>query len=270
MAVIVILAGIVIIFLYRQQSIKSLKYKIQYDLSKLTNKENYYKFMNNTKQTSKSEEKSKLTYNNDDDNLSFEEFFLNKFGVLNSNEYYKSRYEGVIENNGYSFERHKIITEDGYINTAWRINNPLTYDPSKLPVLVNHGLLDTSYTFLALNISHSLIYLLADEGYDIWLPNIRGGTFSFEHIIYDSAELNSEYWDFTFHEIVLFDLPANINYVLEYTKKEKLNYIGHSQGGFLLLIGFTFNPNYYNNIINYYVSLGTVPSFINLVNTIIF
>lgn len=32
----------------------------------------------------------------------------------------------------------------------------------------------------------------------------------------------------SFHEIGVFDLPAMINYILNYTKEESLTYIGHS------------------------------------------
>jgi hypothetical protein len=39
-----------------------------------------------------------------------------------------------------------------------------------------------------------------------------------------------EFWDFSFFEMGLFDLPANIDYILEATKKNDLTYIGHSQG----------------------------------------
>ena len=39
-----------------------------------------------------------------------------------------------------------------------------------------------------------------------------------------------EYWDFSFDEMGRFDLPANIDFVLEKTGKDKIIYIAHSQG----------------------------------------
>lgn len=42
------------------------------------------------------------------------------------------------------------------------------------------------------------------------------------------TEDSSAYWDFSFDEIGRYDLPANIAFVREYTKKDKVIYIGHS------------------------------------------
>jgi hypothetical protein len=36
------------------------------------------------------------------------------------------------------------------------------------------------------------------------------------------------YWDFSFIELGKYDLPAMVEYVLEYTGKESLNYVAHS------------------------------------------
>lgn len=70
---------------------------------------------------------------------------------------------------GFRFEEHKIITDDGYILSIWRIPGPLgDYSKkSKKPIILQHGLLDDSYTFLALNINRSLPLILAREGYNL-------------------------------------------------------------------------------------------------------
>jgi len=41
---------------------------------------------------------------------------------------------------------------------------------------------------------------------------------------------DKKYWDFSFHEMGLYDLPANIDFVLNKTGKNQLVYVGHSQG----------------------------------------
>jgi len=41
---------------------------------------------------------------------------------------------------------------------------------------------------------------------------------------------DKKYWDFSFHEMGLYDLPANIDFVLNKTGKNQIVYVGHSQG----------------------------------------
>ena len=67
---------------------------------------------------------------------------------------------------GFRFEEHKAVTEDGYILTIWRIPGKLgNYTrEAKKPIILQHGLLDDSYTFLVLNINISLPIQLAREG----------------------------------------------------------------------------------------------------------
>lgn len=72
-------------------------------------------------------------------------------------------------------------------------------------------------------------YVLSDLGYDVWMGNARGNRYSKNH-----TSLNSDYvefWDFTFHEMGKYDLPANIDYILANTGYDQLHYIGHSQVG---------------------------------------
>ena len=88
---------------------------------------------------------------------------------------------------GYRFETHKIVTKDKYINTAWRIVGKLDEEngipPEKKPcVILQHGLLDNSATWLILNSTQALPFKLVDEGYDVWMTNSRGNINSFEHM----------------------------------------------------------------------------------------
>ena len=43
-------------------------------------------------------------------------------------------------------------------------------------------------------------------------------------------EKEPEFWDFSFQEMGMYDVPANINFILEKTGQEKVNFMGHSQG----------------------------------------
>ena len=71
-------------------------------------------------------------------------------------------------------------------------------------------------------------FILAEAGYDVWMGNFRGNTYSREHAVLDMAK--EKFWHFSFDQMGQHDLPTMLNYVLELTKKERLSYIGHSMG----------------------------------------
>lgn len=69
---------------------------------------------------------------------------------------------------------------------------------------------------------------MAKEGYDVWLGNNRGTTFSYRHVNFTVED--HDYWLHTFDEMGKYDLPAFLNTVLDKTGAEKISYLGHSQG----------------------------------------
>lgn len=149
---------------------------------------------------------------------------------------------------------HKITTKDGYILTAWEYKST-NFMNSKKVAMLQHGLLDDGFTWLVLK-DHSLVNLLLSEGYDVWVTNSRGTVFSTEHS--NKQIKDSEYWDFSFDEMGLYDVPANIDYILNISGVEKLNYIGHSQGTLQFFLSYTYRPEYMKQKIEKFVALGTV------------
>lgn len=112
-------------------------------------------------------------------------------------------------------------------------------------------------------------YLLYDQGYDVWMGNVRGNTYSRDH-----APFVSEFWDFSFHEMGVYDVPAFIDFTLEQTGVEKLHYIGHSQGTTSFWILGSEHPDYMEKIILMqalapvaYLKYSTSPPFIALADT---
>lgn len=85
-------------------------------------------------------------------------------------------------------------------------------------------------------------YKLADAGYDVWMANVRGTTHSRNHVTHD-PELK-EFWEFTWHEIGVYDLPAFIDFILKTTGQSKLYAIGHSQGSTVLSVLLSELPAY--------------------------
>lgn len=45
-------------------------------------------------------------------------------------------------------------------------------------------------------------YSLADAGFDVWLGNARGNTYSRRHVKYDPDKDKKAFWDFRYAKIV--------------------------------------------------------------------
>ncbi len=52
----------------------------------------------------------------------------------------------IVESYGYTCEMHQALTDDGYLLTLFHI--PSKVSNKKPPVLLQHGLLDSSYTYV--------------------------------------------------------------------------------------------------------------------------
>jgi len=141
---------------------------------------------------------------------------------------------------GYPCETHEVLTSDGYYLTLFRIPHGKTNVTRKpKPVLLLHGLLDSSDTWV-INYPHqSLAFLLADKGFDVWLGNNRGNTYASKHktLAVDSKQ----FWEFSFHEFAVYDVPALVDYVTMHTKSPQLHYVGHSEGNMIGFISFSEN-----------------------------
>jgi lysosomal acid lipase/cholesteryl ester hydrolase len=120
--------------------------------------------------------------------------------------------------------------------------------PGKPVVVIMHGMLSSSAEFVIMGPNNGLAYNLADLGYDVWLGNNRGNRYSTRHIaLFPDTR---EFWDFTFHDIGLFDLPAIIDYSLQATGQSRVHYIGHSQGTTAFWVMASMRPSYNTRIMS--------------------
>ncbi|XP_014598773.1 PREDICTED: lipase 3-like [Polistes canadensis] len=167
---------------------------------------------------------------------------------------------GLVERHGYPAEEHKVTTDDGYILTIHRIPySPISDNSTKKTVVfILHGQLASSDSWVFLEPERSLPFLLADEGYDVWLGNFRGNTYCRSHVNMTTDDPN--FWKFSYHDIGLHDVPQSIDYALNYTKSRKLFYIGHSMGTSASYVMLSMKPSY-NVKMRLVISLGPVSYF---------
>ncbi|XP_076292150.1 lipase 3 isoform X1 [Lasioglossum baleicum] len=130
----------------------------------------------------------------------------------------------LIRREGYPAEGHVVQTEDGYLLTMHRIPGK----PGSPAIFLQHGVLGSSADWVILGKGKALAYLLADAGYDVWFGNFRGNTYSRAHV--RMSTWDPEFWDFSFHESGIHDLPAMISYVVRQKHRYLRAYIGFSMG----------------------------------------
>ncbi|XP_024872542.1 gastric triacylglycerol lipase-like [Temnothorax curvispinosus] len=152
---------------------------------------------------------------------------------------------GLVERYDYPAEEHSVTTEDGYNLKIHRIpGSPLLLDSKKKKeiVFVQHGLLASSDCWVLYGPGKDLAFLLADQGYDVWIGNMRGNNYCRSHV--NMTTYDPKFWQYSFYEIGTKDLPAMFDYILNYTKQKDLYYIGHSMGSAALLVLLSSKPEY--------------------------
>jgi len=125
------------------------------------------------------------------------------------------------------FDQHTVTTSDGFSLNLQHLVRGFTAatpaDNTKV-VYLQHGLFDSSDTWLLNGPENSLPYMLANAGYDVWMGNSRGNQYS--------PTTESKFsWD----EMASADLPAFLKTIREQTQAAKVALIGHSQGAVEIL-----------------------------------
>ncbi|KAK7871904.1 hypothetical protein R5R35_009713 [Gryllus longicercus] len=159
---------------------------------------------------------------------------------------------GLLRKYGYPAEAHEVTTADGYILTLHRVPHSPSPPPggrgagARRPVVfLQHGLVCSSADWVVMGPGVAPAYVLADAGYDVWMGNSRGNTYSRRHTSLSPDGLfNSKFWNFDWHEMGIYDMPASIDYVLETTGEEKLFYVGHSIGTTIFWVMNSERPEY--------------------------
>ncbi|XP_049938814.1 lipase 3-like [Schistocerca serialis cubense] len=164
----------------------------------------------------------------------------------------------LVDQYGYVVEEYHVTTEDGYVLTLHRMppralsqqkeeeESPMSFwrllvpwddaqskgsaNVSHPPVMVQHGLMGSSADWTLPGPTRGLPYILVDEGYDVWLGNTRGNIYSRNHTTLHPVRDKQKFWNFSWHEMGVYDLPTCIEHILRVTGQKRLFYIGYSQG----------------------------------------
>ncbi|XP_015745927.1 lipase member M-like [Python bivittatus] len=150
----------------------------------------------------------------------------------------------IVRHKGYQVEEYEVVTSDGYILTL----NRIPYDRNqhcnltrKPAVLLQHGFAVEGRIWVA-NMPHqSLGFMLADAGYDVWIGNNRGNSWSRKHQYLSTKQ--QQYHAFSFDEMARYDLPAMISFIVEKTRNSKIHLVGYSQGATQSLIALSSMPH---------------------------
>ncbi|XP_038209741.1 lipase 1-like [Zerene cesonia] len=180
-------------------------------------------------------------------NLAAAIILVNGYGEY---EFARLSFERLAKKYGHHPEVYEVETTDGYILTLFRLPGSRS-----IPVLLQHGILDSSLTWI-LRGNNSLGISLANAKHDVWLSNLRGNTLSRKHVRLNPDE-DPAFWDYNLDDLGTIDLPAIADKILSITGAKRLNAIGHSMGNTIFYILGSRKPQY-NSKINVMIALAPV------------
>lgn len=116
--------------------------------------------------------------------------------------------EDVITALGYPYEALRVTTADGYILLLERIPRP----SSQKVLYLQHGMLDSSLGWVSNGVVGSQAFAAYDQGYDVFLGNLRGLA-SREHVNPNMSARS--YWHYSVNEHGTQDIPAMLTRIHE-------------------------------------------------------
>ncbi|XP_063923412.1 lipase lipl-4-like [Zophobas morio] len=147
-------------------------------------------------------------------------------------------------------QTYNVTTKDGYILTMFRI-------PREKPrgvVLLQPPISAGAIAWLSDGLN-SLGVTLWNKGYDVWLSNHRGASYSRNHI--NMTDKNPLFWDYSFHEIALYDLDAQFEVINQETNSQVI-FIGYSMSSTLGLTYASLQPELSKKYVKSYILVAPV------------
>ncbi|MEK7485500.1 MAG: alpha/beta fold hydrolase [Planctomycetota bacterium] len=122
----------------------------------------------------------------------------------------------------YEILKETAMTSDGVLLAIKRYRND-----GATPIILQHGLAQNLYVWDLPVSGQSLAVYLAERGFDVWIPSLRGGGQG----EYTSEDVGGA-WDWSIDDFAIFDVPAIISKVSDSTGKKPF-WVGHSMGGMI-------------------------------------
>jgi len=107
---------------------------------------------------------------------------------------------------GYPLEEHSVTTEDGYVLQMHRIPRRTSMDV----VFFQHGVMDTSLSWVVNGVGGSVAFTAYDDGFDVWLGNTRSNP---PRINVKPGVRGAKYWRWSANELAVMDLKAQFDYI---------------------------------------------------------
>ncbi|XP_050522631.1 lipase 3-like [Daktulosphaira vitifoliae] len=153
---------------------------------------------------------------------------------------------------GYPLEIYQAKTEDDALLGIERIPHGKQFNGTiGRPVILMDPFVTSSLVYVINNVS--IAFSLADAGFDVWMPNYRGMGLS-KHVKDPKTgkvrKLSQMNWNFSIHDLGIYDFPTSIDFVLNHTNYSKVDVLGVSLGPTIILIGLAEKPEYNKKIRN--------------------
>jgi len=168
---------------------------------------------------------------------------------------------------------YSVKTDDGW---TLSLNKYALKDESlkkKAAVILCHGF-NINNRFWDLDKRCSIARYLAGNGYDVWVPSLRGSGLSSKPILADmrgmlkldivnvpqvlmKAPFDLTKFDWTIDDHIHRDVPVIIDLVRKESGFDKIYWIGHSMGG-IIMFGYLENENHDTSKIAGFVSIGSM------------
>lgn len=199
----------------------------------------------------------------------------------------------LLKKYGYPVENHVVMTEDGYLLTLHRVPHGAHSDSDDInsnrvrslrkplrttrnsrrrtftstgikrkrgaarhsagrTVLLLPGMFCSSAVWFIMGPRKGLGYILADAGWDVWIANPRGNRYSMGHVEIPSTD--DKYWQFSWHEMGQYDVPAILDYVTTATDQAQVPVVGHSMGNTMMMVMGALRPEY-SRLVSVHVAL---------------